>query len=86
MSSPSSSLSMCRSLLREAHKMSDYNFRSYAARRVKAGFRKNSLLQGQELAAAVKYGEEQLAVLKRQVIIGNLYPSDTSVMDFKIPA
>jgi len=40
----------------------------------------------QELAAAVKYGEEQLAVLKRQVIIGNLYPSDTSVMDFKIPA
>lgn len=40
----------------------------------------------QELTAAIKYGEEQLTVLKRQVIIGNLYPSDTSVMDFKVAA
>jgi hypothetical protein len=38
----------------------------------------------EELTAAIKYGEEQFTVLKRQVIVGNLYPSDTSVMDFKV--
>jgi len=30
---------------------------------------------------ALQQGEEQLALLKRQVVIGNLYPSATSVMD-----
>ena len=35
----------------------------------------------EELAAAMKEGEEQLKVLRRQQIIGNLYPSDTSVME-----
>eukprot|EP00979_Chaetoceros_neogracilis_P010213 scaffold2408_cov279-Chaetoceros_neogracile.AAC.9 len=79
--SSSSSLSMFRSFLREAHKMSDYNFRSYAIRRVQVGFRKDSNLQGQELAASVKNGEEQLAILKRQVILGNLYPSESNVME-----
>ena len=31
--------------------------------------------------AAIQEGEEQLAILRRQVIVGNLYPSDTSVME-----
>lgn len=31
--------------------------------------------------AAIQGGEEQLAILRRQVIVGNLYPSDTSVME-----
>lgn len=77
----SSSRSLLRSLLREAHKVNDYNFRSYAIRRVKAGFRMNSGLEGNAKMAAIKEGEEQLAILRRQVIVGNLYPSDTSVME-----
>ena len=35
----------------------------------------------EQAAAAIKEGEEQLLVLRRQVVIGNLYPSDTSVME-----
>ena len=31
--------------------------------------------------AAMTEGQEQLSVLRRQAIIGNLYPSDTSVME-----
>mmetsp|Transcript_16733 Transcript_16733/g.31703 ORF Transcript_16733/g.31703 Transcript_16733/m.31703 type:complete len:90 (-) Transcript_16733:156-425(-) len=77
----SSSISLFRSLMRETHKMNDYNFRSYARRRVKHGFLKNRNLQGEELAAAMLEGEQQLSLLKRQVIIGNLYPSGASVMD-----
>ena len=31
----------------------------------------------------MKYGEEQLVILKRQAILGNLYPSGRSVMEWE---
>lgn len=79
MSTPA--VSLFRTLLREAKQMTDYNFRSFAVRRVKAGFKTNRNLQGEEAAAALKTGEEQLAVMKRQVVIGKMYPSARSVME-----
>ena len=39
-------LSLFRALYREAKQMNDYNFRSYAIRRIKVGFRTNASLQG----------------------------------------
>ena len=42
----STALPLLRSLLREARHINDYNFRSYAVRRVKAGFDKNRNLVG----------------------------------------
>ena len=42
----STALPLLRSLLREARHINDYNFRSYAIRRVKAGFDKNRNLAG----------------------------------------
>jgi hypothetical protein len=44
MSTPA--VSLFRTLLREAKQMTDYNFRSFAVRRVKAGFKTNRVLQG----------------------------------------
>jgi hypothetical protein len=35
----------------------------------------------EEAAAAIIDGEEQLKVLKRQVVLGKLYPSSRSVME-----
>lgn len=35
----------------------------------------------EEAAAAIQDGERQLEVLKRQVILGKLYPSARSVME-----
>jgi len=63
--------------------MNDYNFRSYAVRRVKVGFAANANLPegGDDAIAAIREGEQQLAVLRRQALIGNLYPSGSSVMD-----
>ncbi|CAB9527263.1 LYR motif-containing protein 4 [Seminavis robusta] len=77
----SAAISLFRSLAREAKHLNDYNFRSYAVRRVKVGFQKSRELQGEEAAAAMKYGQEQLKILKRQVILGDLYPSGRSVME-----
>lgn len=74
-------LNLYRSLLRQAHSMKDYNFRSYAMRRVKVGFKKSSHLQGEEAAAAIKEGEKQLAMLQRQAALSGMYPSAKSVME-----
>ena len=38
--------SLYRNLLRQAKQVTDYNFRTYSIRRVKAGFRKNQHLEG----------------------------------------
>ena len=35
----------------------------------------------EEAAAALKEGQDQLEVLKRQVVLGKLYPSARSVME-----
>lgn len=40
-----------------------------------------SNLHREQATAAIQDGIEQLAVLRRQAIIGNLYPSTTSVME-----
>jgi len=67
--------------MRQAKRMNDYNFRSYAIRRVRAGFDRNLLLEGDAARAALKEGEEQLAMLTRQSAISRLYPSAQSVME-----
>eukprot|EP00591_Stephanopyxis_turris_P012100 CAMPEP_0195529974 /NCGR_PEP_ID=MMETSP0794_2-20130614/32661_1 /TAXON_ID=515487 /ORGANISM="Stephanopyxis turris, Strain CCMP 815" /LENGTH=80 /DNA_ID=CAMNT_0040661365 /DNA_START=95 /DNA_END=337 /DNA_ORIENTATION=+ len=76
-----STLPLFRSLLRNAKQLNDYNFRVYAIRRVKTGFRANQNLQGNEADSAFRKGTEQLEVLKRQVTMGNMYPSARSVME-----
>eukprot|EP00429_Kryptoperidinium_foliaceum_P011293 CAMPEP_0176004908 /NCGR_PEP_ID=MMETSP0120_2-20121206/1935_1 /TAXON_ID=160619 /ORGANISM="Kryptoperidinium foliaceum, Strain CCMP 1326" /LENGTH=86 /DNA_ID=CAMNT_0017337603 /DNA_START=128 /DNA_END=388 /DNA_ORIENTATION=- len=76
---------MYRMMLRQANQMTDYNFRMYSIRRVKAGFRTNQKLQGDEAKAALEEGERQLQVLQRQVILGKLYPSARSVMEMPNP-
>ena len=35
----------------------------------------------EEATEALRYGEEQLQILKRQAILGHLYPSGRSVME-----
>ena len=37
--------------------------------------------QSEDASAAIKQGEEQLTMLHRQAVIGNLYPSGLSVME-----
>eukprot|EP00814_Leptocylindrus_danicus_P005345 CAMPEP_0116018874 /NCGR_PEP_ID=MMETSP0321-20121206/8899_1 /TAXON_ID=163516 /ORGANISM="Leptocylindrus danicus var. danicus, Strain B650" /LENGTH=83 /DNA_ID=CAMNT_0003489333 /DNA_START=167 /DNA_END=418 /DNA_ORIENTATION=+ len=73
--------SLYRSLAREAKRLSDYNFRTYAIRRVKKGFELNRNLAGLEINAAIEDGKRQLDMLKRQSTIGQMYPGATSVME-----
>lgn len=81
MSSATKSISLYRALLRNARSITDYNFRSYAIRRIKHGFEKNRSLSGEALEAAFKEGESNLAVVQRQSTLSKLYPSARSVME-----
>ncbi|KAL3761868.1 hypothetical protein ACHAWU_009033 [Discostella pseudostelligera] len=81
MAPPSASLSLFRSLLREAAKVDNYNFRVYALRRVRIGFENNRNLTGGEAEDAFVEGKEQLEILKRQAVLGHLYPTARSVME-----
>mmetsp|Transcript_6862 Transcript_6862/g.15889 ORF Transcript_6862/g.15889 Transcript_6862/m.15889 type:complete len:82 (-) Transcript_6862:317-562(-) len=75
------SITLFRCLLREAKKVDNYNFRLYAIRRTRIGFESNKNLSGKDAELALQEGKEQLDLLRRQVVLGNLYPSEPSVME-----
>lgn len=72
-----------RQMLCEAKKIQHYNVREYALRRVKAGFAEDRALSGEAADASYRFGVGQLAVLRRQAAIYNMYPVEKSVMESK---
>mmetsp|Transcript_99894 Transcript_99894/g.242959 ORF Transcript_99894/g.242959 Transcript_99894/m.242959 type:complete len:92 (-) Transcript_99894:106-381(-) len=76
-------LSLYRNLLRQARVFKDYNFREYALRRTRDGFRAHqSLAPGSEEAQrALAEGRAQLDIVKRQSVINAMYAQAPSVME-----
>mmetsp|Transcript_4571 Transcript_4571/g.13916 ORF Transcript_4571/g.13916 Transcript_4571/m.13916 type:complete len:90 (+) Transcript_4571:42-311(+) len=74
-----------RQLLSEAKRINHYNVREYACRRVKAGFAENRGASGEAAEAAYQRGLEDLAMLRRQATIYNMYPVESSVMETARP-
>jgi hypothetical protein len=72
-------MSLFRSLLREAGKMANYNFREHARRRVIGGFREFQNANEQVAQEQYSFGASQLELLKRQSIISRLYPEMEAV-------
>ncbi|CAF0942809.1 unnamed protein product [Adineta steineri] len=72
-----------RQLLRECHKFSLYNYRDYFLRRVREEFHQNrNIKDSSKTAELLKRGQENLELIRRQVIIGNLYtPHQRSICD-----
>mmetsp|Transcript_5879 Transcript_5879/g.17646 ORF Transcript_5879/g.17646 Transcript_5879/m.17646 type:complete len:91 (+) Transcript_5879:99-371(+) len=68
------SLAMYRSLLRQSHKFSDYNFRMLAIRRVKEKFRENrNETDKVKLDALYEDAQKNLGMLERQTAIGEMF-------------
>lgn len=72
-------LSLYRSLMREGRGLVNYNFRDHARRRINFGFREFRKAEPAVALEKYRFGVEQLALLKRQAIISQLYPEDDSV-------
>lgn len=78
-------LSLYRQLLRESAKFESYNFRSYALRRVRDGFRANFNAQdASRNSDLIADAQRNLEIIRRQVILGKLYPSNKLVIENKV--
>lgn len=74
-------LSLYRHMLRQATKMTNYNFRAHALRRIGFEFHSNKNLPAQEVDAKVVFARGQLNLLRRQSALSNLYPERDSIME-----
>ena len=67
-------LKLYRNLLREGSKFTDYNFREYAIRRIRHSFHQNKQeIDINRIKSFINVAEENLELIKRQTVIGNLY-------------
>ncbi|XP_033608463.1 LYR motif-containing protein 4 [Cryptotermes secundus] len=77
-------LKLYKTMLRESQKFSSYNYRLYALRRIRDSFRAGkSLADSTKIMEAVQNAEENLEIIKRQVIVGNLYAAEKLVIEKK---
>ncbi|CAF0947822.1 unnamed protein product [Rotaria sordida] len=76
-------LILYKQLLHECHKFSLYNYREYFLRRVREEFHQNRNIQdASKIAELLKFGQENLGVIRRQVTIENLYaPQQKSIIE-----
>lgn len=73
-------LNLYHSLLDNAKRLDNYNFREHALRKIKWNFRKYKHVKHDEAIELYKVGNAELEVLKRQALISQLYPEEKSVM------
>ena len=73
-------LSLYRQFLRHAARITNYNFKAHAKRRIAFEFRSNTHLAEQDMQSHMVYAKEQLALLKRQSVLSTLYPEGESIM------
>nr|XP_015913545.1 LYR motif-containing protein 4 [Parasteatoda tepidariorum] len=75
-------LRLYKNLLREAGKFSSYMYRTYSLRRIKDAFKDYKDVTDQEkLADLITYGKSNLEIIKRQVIISQLFKDPENVIE-----
>jgi hypothetical protein len=71
----SRTLGLFRQLMRAGGRFSNYNFREYALRRVRLGFRESVGVTDESVVQQLlQEGEKQLEMTRRQATISQLYP------------
>lgn len=79
MQSATNVLKLYRNLLREASRFDHYNFREYFLRQTRTGFREQRKIADNSEAYAE--AQKNLAMLKRQAAISNMYHFDKLVVE-----
>ncbi|EIE90903.1 hypothetical protein G6F46_003462 [Rhizopus delemar] len=79
-------LSLYRQFLRYGNKFASYNFRDYTIRRSRDGFRANmNETNPEKLAALIEKAKYDLAALKRQATISQMYTKGEHLVVEKHP-
>ncbi|CAN8031663.1 unnamed protein product [Ixodes persulcatus] len=75
-------LSLYKQLMRESGHFKSYNCRSHALRCVRDLFKEHKAVQDKtEINELFQEGLKNLEIIKRQVVIGNMYKSADSVIE-----
>ncbi|XP_018079120.1 LYR motif-containing protein 4 [Xenopus laevis] len=81
-SSQSQVLSLYKIMLRESQRFSSYNNRIYSIRRIRDAFReKKNVDDFHEIETSLHHAKENLSVIQRQVIIGQMYATHKLVIE-----
>ena len=82
MSEKRAMLSLFHQLMKQARNIDNYNFRNYAIRRVRDGFRANKTEQDVEkLERLRKEAQSSLELLKRQALLSHLYHERGNILE-----
>ena len=75
-------LRLYRAMLYEGNKFENYNFRVYTTEKIKKTFRQHKdEVNTDKIDMFIKLAEKNLALIKRQTTIGNLYIDTKVVLD-----
>ncbi|CAL8368351.1 unnamed protein product [Boreogadus saida] len=75
-------IALYRMLIKESSKFPSYNFRTYAIRRIKDGFRENKHVDNpKSMDELLTRARESLALIKRQVSVGQMYSSQRTIVE-----
>jgi len=77
-------LSLFKQLLKEGHRVTDYNVRNYALRRTRDAFKEYKTVENpSEIEELIIRGQNNLDVLKRQATISQLFGSGKLIIENK---
>ncbi|XP_006864196.1 PREDICTED: LYR motif-containing protein 4 [Chrysochloris asiatica] len=75
-------LDLYRAMLRESKHFNNYNYRTYAIRRIRDAFRENKNVKDPvEIQTLVNKAKRDLEIIRRQVHISQLYSTDKLVIE-----
>ncbi|XP_065064240.1 LYR motif-containing protein 4-like [Rhopilema esculentum] len=74
-----------RQMMRAGEQFGSYNFREYAKRRIRDGFKEHiNEADGIKIKSSIVKAQENLALIKRQVLIGQMYHPEKLIIEKKI--
>lgn len=78
-------IQLYKNLLREGKKFKSYNYREYAVRRTRDAFKEHKNEQDpKKIASLLKSAEENLDIVRRQVLIGEMYGDGRLIIESTI--
>lgn len=79
---PSDVRKLYKALLRHSSRFTDYNFREYAIRRTRDAFREHRVVTDPQVVNRHYYdGLNNLAIIKRQTAISQMFKSDPVIIE-----
>jgi len=78
-------LSLYKELMRTGKQFGSYNFREYAKRRVRDAFKEHkSESDSEKIKQFISKAQENLAIMRRQVSLGQMYQQQKLVIEKKL--